>query len=461
MLKEIYLDNTLTHKELLRIAYDNSKFRFISKKLSTRKKINKINELLLDFLKDKHGKKKAQLLDLHKDTIIKQAFFNTGLTHKKVINQPNKIKEILEELENIIIAIECEGIFPYDKNTTIEGQRARNFVKYLLHDIELNKDLANWKNFKNIFIKKNESFLKDVKDEFQNLLLILYKKTVEEKNHHEKTIEMLIGHILSTYVLTEPKKNECLKIPQKIDGQWKLIPYFFNPIPLTSPFLRSSIYAYGLLADNKHETFPIIIFQSTPHPTGKSSLLAMITNFTPGFAVGKSLYLMGKKKLEQWVKQAIKEKRKKIKVYGQSLGGSLSYHLAMDFPEYIEIHAYVPAGILKRYLKKCNKIKGTTFSHKNDFVNLVNKHPEEIQNIRVLTEKPRKNPLIAHMRIFGCEKTILLRINTQKDNKRFIRSIFSIIHQTLAFPLFLIKSVIFLLVLPIKLLIPQNLSSYS
>ncbi len=443
----------LSNKEIVKVLSSISieldkKKKSFSKRKALKKEMAKITSkmksLLLDALLNKYSDAEKELIKSHWESIFDQACINIGIKEKDILNTPN-ISLLLNELDNIIIAIEAKGFIPYSEINTIHGEEVKNFVKYLLHDISVSN--VGWKNLKSILIKKDETFLNELREEFNHILQVLYKELKEEKNHHEDVIEMFIGHILSTYALTEPENGMVIKVPQKIEDNWQLINYVIEPISLTPSCLGCPVDAYGLmpLTQNVH---PMLIFKSTPHPTGKSSLLAMMADFTPGFSVGEGLYKLAKKKLATWVRENHCKYRETIKVYGQSLGGSLAYFLALDHKDHVEIHTYLPAGLMKRSLKGLN-VKGKTFSHNNDIVGLVNNHPEDLTNIRVLTQEKR-NPLIAHFRLFGCDKTILLQVNAKKDNKRFIRRLFSVVHQVLAFPLFLVKSIILLGIVGVK-----------
>jgi hypothetical protein len=440
-------NTTITSSCLCRRRTNPFSFR---SKTAKKRLHNKIKSLLLDYLEDNNRKEDFSLIEKHWDKIFYQACKNIGVKPKHLTNGKT-LKLLLNELSNIILAIEAKGIFPYRDDAMVKGEKAKNFIKYLLHDIDINKDIMGWNNFKHLFIRKDENFINELREEFHNLFILLYNEIITKKHFHDDIIEMFIGHILSMYVLTDPVNDSNIKIPQKISGKWQLTEYVIEAICLTPSFLGHPIHAYALIPiKNSGSTHPLLVFKSTPYPSCKTSLLSTLADFTPGFGVGESLYMVCKKKLGKWVRYYHQKFSQTIKVYGQSLGGTLAYHLAYDHTDHVEIHAYVPAGLFNRHLKKNKTIKGKTFSHNSDIISLINKHPEDIDKIKVLTQKPRRNPFIAHFRLFGCDKTILLRVNQQKDNKRFIRLILSSLHQILSLPLFIIKSVTLLTTIGIQ-----------
>jgi hypothetical protein len=433
-LKDKALHSSQEESKLSSLFYTLS---FIKEKKT---RLHVIETHLLKMVKESFSLKEQDHISDKWNLILKQAYFNTGIKRNKLSKNKAAISVVLKELNSVILAIESHGFTPFDEMRSIDGDDAKNLVKYLLHDCDKTTKPITLKDLKPLLVKENPLFLNRVREEFQNVLNNLYHKINLGFEYHSHVIEMLVGHILSMFVLTEPEKDSHISIPVLMNNtQWKLVKYTFDKIPLTPKCFGTPICAYGLLPAIEN-THPIMIFKSTPHPTGKSSTLSLIADFTPGFAVGGALYKMGRKKLHNWINKNYEEHQNQtIKIYGQSLGGALASHLACDISEKIEMHAFVPPGIFSNK-SKGKEIKGKMYSHTSDLISLVNQHPEELTSIKVITEKPRKNPLLAHFKIFGCNKIILLNVNNKRENKRFIRKLFSGIHQVLCLPIFCIKS---------------------
>jgi len=446
--------------KLIKYAQEHPKESMISKSLSINKKtknaleaslILKVSKLLLAHLQKAYTPEEALLIEVHWTKIFYQALVNCDLSPKSLIYRPKNIPTVVNELDKIIVSIEAKGLSPYDNCELVANEEAKNFVKCLLHDISLKNDPLLWKYLKFLFWKRDPQFIQEVRKELQNVLLVLFHK-IRLENHAEDILDMFLGHVLATFALTEPEESDHIQIPRKTTQGWELVDYLIHPIPLTPEWLFHPIYSYGLIPQNNDRAHSLLLFRSTPLPTGKSSLLAMLSDFTPGFSVGEMLYLMGKRNLKKWIKEIYQRNQKTIKVFGQSLGGSMAYLLAMDFPEMVEIHTFVPSGLFKRSMKQDADIKGKSFLHEYDIVGLINHHPT-VDTVKVLTENPRKNPLKAHFRLFGCDKTILIRMAPNKHRKRFLRKLFSIGHQIIAVPIFLIKLIIFLPLVFIKVII--------
>lgn len=118
-----------------------------------------------------------------------------------------------------------------------------------------------------------------------------------------------------------------------------------------------------------------------------------------------------------------------IEVIGKSLGGSMAYHTAAHYPQHVEIRAYMPAGLHARNftLPEGQQIRGKIYMADSDIVSMLGQHPEGTELYRVVrSETP--NAWLAHMRCFGGEETLLLRVNAVWENQRTIRTVLGILH---------------------------------
>lgn len=364
--------------------------------------------------------------------VVDQALFNLGI-RKSELKQGKIVEAVYKELDQIILAVEPEGLSPFKNPSMIKGQHAKNVMKYLLHEMAWDKSALSWDFFKKVFSKESPQFLLELRKEFAELFLQLQSKAATGV-HHDLIVEMYIGNLLSLYAFTNPHANERLSIPCKIGKTWRLTEYRVDCIEITPDWFGEPMEAIGLMPICA-KAAPKLLFRGTPLPGAKAWHWAELADFTPGYSLGQLIYTFGKDNLKGWIEKAVKGCKHKVQVYGQSLGGALAYQIALHHPEQVEIHGYVPPGLYS----KSEKIKhGKVYCHADDLIYLLGEHPAAASMIKVITEK-RRDPYHAHVRIYGSEKTILLKVNTHRENRRPVRKALSLLHQCYSVPFFTLK----------------------
>lgn len=384
-----------------------------------------------------YSEEQKPTIEKHWEKVLEQACFNAGEDQKNssTFLSIAKVSKIYKELQSVIYAIEPKGISLHYNHDTEQGENIANIVRFIHYDIPLDKNIATWNNFKMVFLSEGHDNIVSFRNELQKSLLTIQDLALEEK-HSDKIVNMLIGQDLSYFTYTNPPDGHIVRIPQKINGKWQLSSLKVKKIPLTPSWCPERIYAIALEKTRfSPDAIPCILFRGTPHLAAEGFNWAIIADFTPGKSVGEILYDYGKEELKAWVEKNYSEKSSPIQVYGQSLGGSLSYLLAEDFPNEIEVNAYVAAGLLGKNLKE--PVQGQMFFHENDIVQLEGKHPEGLNLIKVITNSPR-NAGLAHMRAYGTEESILLKVNQSNENKRFIRTFLTKLKEIVAIPVFLL-----------------------
>jgi hypothetical protein len=93
-------------------------------------------------------------------------------------------------------------------------------------------------------------------------------------------------------------------------------------IALTPPALGSPVMAYLF------EPARILVFKPTPFLTCEGHFLSLMADVNPWISVGKSLFLLGRKKLESELKGP-------VEVVGLSLGGALVLHFTEQLPHLV------------------------------------------------------------------------------------------------------------------------------
>ncbi len=380
------------------------------------------------------------MIQLHWPVVLRQAFFNVGIKFEedKSLLKIATLRKLFKELDEIIIGVEAEGLDFYSDPEMVDGEDSSNIVKYLLYDIALDRSQITWENFRKLFLKQDRMLLSELREEFQKVFVLLHKQIKNGSKHEDVIVEMLLGNLLSFYAFTEPVAGDLLSVPQKQDGEWRLVDYEVELMELTPHWLGEPMIAIGLKPKTEMCNPSILLFRGTPLPGAKAWHLAELTDFTPGCSLGGLIYYFGKDKIAKW----IGSEDRKVQIYGQSLGGALAYHTAIDHPEKVEVNNYVPPGLFPGKFNSKNSgkipIEGKVYCHRNDIVYLIGVHPTSAKLIKVITEKPR-NPYLAHLRSFGCEKVLLLRVNNEMENRRPIRTIMTLLHQLYSVPFFVIK----------------------
>lgn len=368
---------------------------------------------------------KKSLVSRHFEKILLQACFNVNLDHSdsSVFLEAGKLNKLFTELKKVVIAVEPKGIDVYPEKKTQKNDNIHNLIKYLLYDIPFSSEMITWQNIKAALINTDPKLVDQIKHEFHKIFKSVFD---QRKNHDDFILEMLLGNLLSLFTYFKPKNGEKVNIPQKTGNNWEFIEFKVEKIKLTPKILGSPVYAYGLTPLNPKKGSPVLLFKGTTFPQDKGFLTSIISDFTPLHSVGGGLYEFGKEAIGKWIKDTYKAHNKTpIKVYGQSLGGAMAYHVASDHKEMVVIQAYVPPGLIT---DRESKLHGKTFCHENDFINALGKHPKGIELYKIITSSMR-NKFTSHLRVYGSEDAIVLKVNRKKENLRFSRTFLTILHQ--------------------------------
>lgn len=249
--------------------------------------------------------------------------------------------------------------------------------------------------------------------------------------------------MLSLYIFLDPSEEELLTIPQYENAteSWKLASYQVSRIALSFMKQKQELFALELKAPEKD---PILIFRGTPPPCSQGFLSSLITDFTPFHGVGETLFRQNFKFWQKWM-----EEKNQVIVCGQSLGGSLAYHLASHWPEKVFFYTFGSPGLFRKTPQE-EKMRGFILTHEKDLIFQVGRHPESpfVKLYQVSSER-RRNWFTAHMR--GVLQTNQYRqLLTSIENTSFKRRVFTIIHQCLSAALF-----VFLVALKVAILLLQ------
>jgi hypothetical protein len=164
-----------------------------------------------------------------------------------------------------------------------------------------------------------------------------------------------------------------------------------------------------------------------------------MADLTPFQSVGELIYKQGRAAIHEFVNRTDAP----VNVYGLSLGGALSILTGEDLPHKTIVHAHAAPGKLPFSLHPLN---GENVYHDNDLVvpTLGFFHPDVRLYRAITAEDPTmmRNFYRAHMLPpAGCAPTILLRVNTQYENDRLFRKVWTVFQQAMAIVLFTTMSV--------------------
>lgn len=302
---------------------------------------------------------------------------------------------------------------------------AEHIVSFLLGSGKFRADWIDPTTAKGVLLKKDPELMKSFRDALREELREASEHIPEIGSKEEIVFNGLIGNIIAILPYAYPEEGEKFVIPVKVDGQWKRVEYTVDrKIELTHKWFSSPIAAYGLTSNDGP---PLLTFLGTTYPAGEGYIATLLADFTPGLSVGHAPYLQGKRKIAEWL-----EDKQGVRLFGASLGGALTLHVARNHKEKIDcVEAYNPAGLYPwDWNGKDNLPKINIYYQQNDLVSTLGFFPEgkNVSIFRVLGLKP-ENFMKAHIRAYtGGEEVTLLKSSPQYENSRLVRKILTILH---------------------------------
>ena len=111
--------------------------------------------------------------------------------------------------------------------------------------------------------------------------------------------------------------------------------------------------AYGLVAKDAP---PLLPFKGTTYPSDKGFALSLLTDLNPMQSVGGWAHRIAENSLTDWLKR--NTQHQKARVFGKSLGGSLSLLTAIKWPDYIaQVTTYGAPGLMSSDAQKLLSLK--------------------------------------------------------------------------------------------------------
>jgi hypothetical protein len=246
-------------------------------------------------------------------------------------------KDFLKELEESLVLVSAPFEMPPIPS---DSPLVQEVFQVLFDGSSQNPKAAFSHLFKTLTGPGKQAFLKKEKEALQGFLNSLYPKlkTVQTKEEHFWGAA-LIGQLLAYYTFFGPENGEIFSLPIESGGTWHLFDYKVEKIPLTPSWMGSQAVAFGLTSEKGSP--PLLLFKGTSYPTDEGFCLQLLTDFNPLASVGSYLFWLGKKNIENWLTKA-----PGARVFGMSLGGSLTELAALHFPSLIKrAFAYNPPAL--------------------------------------------------------------------------------------------------------------------
>jgi hypothetical protein len=180
------------------------------------------------------------------------------------------------------------------------------------------------------------SFLRDILTSFPEQLII---HPSEEGWNTVRLFRMITAEVLAKGVAYRDlnPENDTVPIPVALpSGEIISVPFSVEIIPL--PYGNDSLFAYGLLPEDRTLFPPILLFRgTTPYPSAETMQDSLLADACPKGA-GWDVLFEGKgiESTAKWLSQATDDGRYPAIVTGHSLGGALTQMVCAHLPRFID-----------------------------------------------------------------------------------------------------------------------------
>ncbi len=245
----------------------------------------------------------------------------------------------------------------------IVGQTGRNIVKLLFSETNLSSRVVSIRLLKAFLFEFDFEVFDEFRAALQEVLdSAFYHLTSKEFDsefllgiHKHVQLEFLINSVLSMLSYAQPKDGLEITIPHRNNGEWVQVKYTVESIQMT-PFCMGSPYvAHGLKPVDNLNAQAYLLFRGTsPIPTCAGVHHTFMTDLIPGYSPGQTLYLLGKKTIQDWILKNGSFNKPVIAV-GISLGGSLAVLAHIYQPDLVQARAVNPPCWLTNLKKTYSK----------------------------------------------------------------------------------------------------------
>lgn len=385
------------------------------------------------------------------DAIIDQAHFNIG--YRTPVTTQQKWHNVQKEINTMILSAGP----PISWEIEHPDPSVNAMFKMLMGGEYKKSDVITWRTFVAVCIKKDPGLLEKVRDHTKNVLRHIYGQIEAQQKELENlqgallNLEAIISNILAFYAYFDPQEKEQISVPVCTKGQWEMVDYTVHRIPLTPRWLGSSMTAFGLTSIGEGHP-PLLLFKGTTYATDDGFLLSLLSDINPFASPGSYALCMGKSKILNWC-----DKLPKVRVIGQSLGGTLSQLTASRLSSCVEkVYPINPTALLGYELWSWNKYRTnltqqgkanevpevTPLFQDGDTVPLAGKVWGKGWNTVCVVGPKKKNPLLSHLQCNAAMKDcLMLKVNPERDAQKASRKRMSTAHMILSVPMFIVGCV--------------------
>lgn len=344
--------------------------------------------------------------------------------------QLDRLRHTLEATIQSIEGTNLDFIHTFiEKHPDLCGLRFLLDPTFKLNNIPINRESAIA-----LFFEYNPELVAQHRSQFQELFKFLSSHP-DWLKRDAVVAQMLVGNLIALLPYFDFEEGSSLSLLKFVEGEWKLISYQVVHVPL----MGNKIIAYGLEPQGETAATPILIFRGTPYPTASGFFDAVLSDLNPAKSIGEDIFEHGKPQLDRWMSG-----KSKVECYGVSLGGALAYHAGEAYGTQVEVHAYGAPGLVPMK-GGMRQIHGKVFFHQQDLVKLIGFHPESnhFEVYAILTEHD-VDFVLAHARPPGIGPTLVLKIDSQHENRTLLRYIFNVLK-------IFVSTLLFLALFPIRL----------
>lgn len=342
------------------------------------------------------------------------------------------------------------------KNVTEIATDVQHLVLRLIRgeEVEHTQITNKTKLINAILMHADHAILDEAKELINHLFVDMYKEIRSQPLSETQSFhfEVVVGEFLSLLPFMRPQEGAVFLIPMKVRGEWQLIDYQVERLELTPPWVGSPLVAYGLKPkEGQLGVPPILLFKGTTYPADEGFFLSILTDINPGGSVGSLAFESGKEKIAHWLN--LNGSKEKVVVYGKSLGGALSWHTGVSFPDKVaKVMAYGSPGFSKQGIARLKELPADArpeyhfFCQKNDIVPLVGEHAIEGVNYYQIIGAKSRQGVLAHAEMFSTHRqSVIIALKPSQMSEKWRRRGVNLLRNMLsiAFPFFALSHLVY------------------
>jgi hypothetical protein len=289
-----------------------------------------------------------------------------------------------------------------------------------------------------LFSKRDAELCDAIFFELAQLIIKIYRWLDQGKE--VALCETCLARILALIPFLEPPAGKSIAVPRKNGTSYNLITYTTESVALSPLWLGKPLLA-TILRPQADMGPPFLLFIGTMPPTISGCLLALWTDFVPGFAVGELAFRLFAKRRIAAILRSFQEK---AIICGHSLGGAFALLSACEFGDHVaEVHAFGSPALFSRSTKKfIAATKVSLYWYEGDIVPYVGSSFHPKWHHLVVRSERAQSGFFAHVRpVPALLPLSVSEIEPSEARKCYRRKVWTAIHFLVSLPLFPILTV--------------------